>query len=183
VTHRLFICTLALTLLAGACGGDGDDAQAHSDAIADGMMNNVDPDSPLDREQAECFGDEVVARMGTDRLAAVGLSIEDLENGAAPGSVDLSDDDVAAMTDAVTRCIDFGRIFVDEMTADLALSDESAGCLVDAINEADFLRAFAESSFIDDAVAPELEAEMFRTLFDLLGECLTPEELSNIEGG
>jgi hypothetical protein len=183
VIHRRLVLVLAFGLIVAACGGDGDgDAAALSDAIADAMMESVDADTPFERDQAECFGNEVVDRMGVDRLVAVGLSVEDIEGGAEPGSVDLSDEDVTNMTDAITECIDFGQLVVDEMTADLTISAESAQCLVDGINEADFLRTFAESSFLDDEVPSELEGEMLSTLFDLLGECLTPDELNSLGG-
>jgi hypothetical protein len=178
------VLVVVFGVVTAACGGgEGDDGAALSDAIADAMMEDAAEDSPFGREQAECFGDEVVERMGVDRLVAVGLSVEDIERGAEPGSVDLSDEDVSNMTDAVTECIDFGRLVVDQMTADMPLSDESADCLVAGINDAGFLRAFAESSFIDESVPSELENEMISTLFDLVGDCLTAEELGNIGGG
>jgi len=181
--RRRFALVIALGLIIAACGGGGEDASAISDAIADAMMENAGDDTPFEREQAECFGDEVVDTMGAERLVAVGLSVEEIENGADPGSVDLTDDDIDKMTDAITTCIDFGRLVVDEMTAEIDLSEGSADCLADGINEADFLRAFAESSFLDEEISSDVEGEMTGALFGLLGDCLTADELSGFIGG
>lgn len=181
--RRRFALVIALGLIVAACGGGGEDASALSGAIADAMMVNAGDDTPFEREQAECFGDEVVDAMGVERLVAVGLSVEDIENGAEPGSVDLTDDDIDKMTDAITSCIDFGRLVVDEMAADVEISDDSSQCLVDGINEADFLRAFAESSFFDEDVPQDVTNEMNATLLGLISECLTVDELSSFIGG
>ncbi len=185
--RRRFVLVLAVGLLVAACGGGGEDAAALSDAIADSLMENAGDDTTFEREQAECFGDEVVDRMGVDRLVAVGLSVEDIENGADPGSVDLSDEDIDAMTGAITACIDFGQLVVDGLAAEIALSDESASCLVDGINEADFLGSFAETFFLEDDIADDpaaaIEGEMMAALFSLLGDCLTADELGGFIGG
>jgi hypothetical protein len=179
----VLVLVLALGLIAAACGGGGEDASALSDAIADAMMDNAGDDAPIERGQAECFGDEIVETMGAERLVAVGLSVEDIEDGADPGSVDLNDDDIDKMTNAITECIDFGRLVVDEMTAEIELSADSADCLADGINEADFIRAIAESSFFDEALPAEIDNDMNATLFGLLGDCLTADELTGFLGG
>ena len=181
--RRRCALVLALGLVAAACGGGGEDPSAISEAIADAMMENAGEETPIEREQAECFGDDVVETMGVERLVAVGLSVEDIENGADPGSVDLSDDDIDKMVDAITECLDFGRLVVDEMAAEIELSADSADCLVDGINEADFIRAIAESSFFDEELPTEIDTDMSATLFGLLGDCLTVEELSGVLEG
>jgi len=180
--RRLVGVLLLLGLVVVSCGGESDDGPALASAIADGMMEGADADSPFDRADAECFGGEVVERMGVDRLVAVGLSLEDVQSGADPGSVDLSSDDVDQMTDALTACVDFGRLVVDSMVADLTISDSSADCLVAGINEANFLRAFAESSLLDAEIDPSLEGEMTSALFAMIADCLTPEELQGLGG-
>ena len=184
--RRRFAFVLALGLVVAACGGGGgDDAAAISDAIADAMMDNAGEETPFEREQAECFGDEVVDRMGVERLVAVGLSVEEIEAGADPGSVDLTDEDIDNMTGAISECIDFGRLVVDEMAAEIAISDESATCLADGINEADILGAMAESFILGDSeeIPADVEAEMTSVLFGLLGDCLTADEISGFIGG
>lgn len=185
--RRRLAFVLMLGLVVSACGGGGEDAAELSAAIADAMMENAADDNPFQREEVECFGDEVVETVGVERLEAVGLSAEDIENGADPGSVELSDDDIEKMTAAITTCIDFGRLVVDEMTDDIALSDASADCLAEGINDADFIGVFAQGFFFDDGgaddPAEELEGEMMATLFGLLGDCLTADELSGFIGG
>lgn len=174
--RRRSLLLVALGLVVASCGG-GDDGEAIAAAIADGMMEGAGEDSPFDRTEAECFGTEVVDRMGVDRLVSVGLSLEEIENGAEPGSADLSGEDLDDMTDAMTTCIDFGRLVVDGMVAELPISDASADCLAGGINQENFLRDIAESSLRGEDPPVEVQTEMTSTLFGLIDDCFTAEEM------
>ena len=174
--RRRALLLVGFALVVASCGG-GDDGAAIAEAIADGMMEGAGEDSPFDRSEADCFGEEVVDRMGVDRLVSVGLSLEEIENGAEPGSVDLSGDDLDDMTDAMTACIDFGRLVVDGMVAELPISDASADCLAGGINQENFLRDIAESSLRGEDPSPEVQSTMTSTLFGLIDDCFTPEEM------
>jgi len=173
--RRLAVPLVVLGLVAASCGG-GDDSEAIAAAIADQMMDDADEDSAFDREQAECFGSEVVERVGVDRLEALGLGLADIEAGAEPASVDLAPGDLDDMTNAMTACINFGRLVIDPLVAQFDVGEASADCVADRINEANFAREMAESSFRGVDIPPELETQLENSLFAFIAECFTVEE-------
>lgn len=177
--RRLTVFIAVIGLIAASCGG-GDDSAAIAAAIADQMMEDADEDSAFDREEAECFGSEVVERVGADRLEALGLGLEDIEAGAEPASVDLTAEDLDDMTGAMSACINFGRLVIEDLVAELGASETSATCVADRINEANFVRDMAESTFRGVDIPPELQEQLTNSLFAFIDECFTVEEKAGL---
>lgn len=181
--RRTFSIAITLALVVSACdGGGGDDSAELSQAIADAVMEEAGEDSPFDQGDADCFGVEVVQRVGVDRLEDLGLGLDDLREGADPSSVDLQTDDVDKMLGALSTCVDFGSLVLSEIAGDIELSDESSECLAQGINDADFLGGFAESLLLGGDIDPAVQAEMAQSMFALFTQCLTADELRSLGG-
>jgi len=180
--RRLAVLGVAFVLLAAACGGDdlsGDDQEV-SDAIFDQMMADTSPDDPFGETEARCFADGVVRDIGTADLAELGMTAESINAGTEPADVDLSDDQVDIMTDLMLECVDFRTVFVDQF-AEEGISGESAECLADGFDD-DFLRALAKAELSGNGADPTEDPAQAEKFFNLITNCLSFEELSDLGG-
>ena len=133
--RRFWALGTAVLLVVAACGGGGDgdldeDDQAIADAIFDQIMAEAEPGDPFGETEARCFADGVVGEFGSAELISLGLSVAEIEAGAEPSDVDLSEDQVGKMVDVMTDCVDFRAAFTEEFRNE-GISDESADCLAD----------------------------------------------------
>jgi hypothetical protein len=141
-------------------------------------MEGAGSDAPLAAQDAQCFGDRIVSEMGASRLVSLGLSATDIGEGASPSDVELSDADVVTMASVMTECIDFKAVFVDEFK-NQGISDDSATCIADGLDD-DFVMAMATSAFRGDAEDPFDDAEFGETIFALITQCMSFEELQQL---
>lgn len=182
--RRIVALVAVLAVVAAACGGDDSDAglssgdQALADAITEGFLEGAGPDAPFGRQDAQCFGDRLVADMGASRLIGLGLSVEAVEEGTSPSDVDLSDADIDTMASIMTECIDFKALFVDEFK-NQGISDESASCIADGL-DSDFVKIMATSALRDESTDPFQDDELGETIFALITQCVSFEELQQL---
>ena len=180
--RRLVVIGVTVVLLVAACGGDdlsGDD-QAISDAIFEQMVADTSPDDPFGETEARCFSDGVVRDIGSADLAELGMTAESIRAGTEPADVDLTDAQVDIMTDLMLECVDFRTVFIDQF-ADEGVSDESAKCLADGFDD-DFLRALAKAELSGDGSDPTEDPAQAEKFFNLITDCLSFEELSDLGG-
>jgi hypothetical protein len=185
--RRLVVLGVSVVLLAAACGGDDSSSgdlssndQEIADAIFDQMMADTDPDDPFGETEARCFSDGVVRDIGAGDLAELGMTAEAIRAGTEPVDVDLTDEQVDAMADVMLECVDFRSVFIDQF-AEEGISDESAECLADGFDD-DFLRALAKAEFSGDGADPTSDPAQAEKFFNLITDCLSFEEMSNLGG-
>ncbi|MDZ7734211.1 MAG: hypothetical protein U5R31_15070 [Acidimicrobiia bacterium] len=92
--------------------------------------------------------------------------------------LELNEEDATAMWDGLSGCVDLTAIFVEGMTSDGEVSDESAECMAEGMLESDEFRDF----IVADLMGEEPDDSTFMTsgIMTLLADCLTDEELQNI---
>jgi hypothetical protein len=118
-------------------------------AIADAIR--ADPGfTTVPAENAQCAAQGVVDAVGVEKLRSLGLSPAQIrEQQQLPqleGNVD--EREATAVTDALLRCIDFGRVIADQLEANspVEITDEQVACLNDRIeNNPDARSAIAQT--------------------------------------
>lgn len=157
---------LTLTVLATACGDDGDGGGSATPASADSPLVQAIVDDVLedgdgvttDRDEAECFVGGVVDEIGEDRIRALGVSEE---NVAGLDEIDWTTEEAESVVDKLFSCMDLTENFIDQMEfGDL---DEGQTDCVRGVFTEDVLKEFFVASFTGD------ESGM-AGIFELMGE-------------
>lgn len=147
---RLATAGLALTVLAGACGDDGggNGAAPVDDPLVQAIVDDITiDDNPLttERGDAECFATRVVGSVGNERLAALGVTVDDVgsinEFSWTPAEVDMI---VENMFDCIDVTSGFTRSLVSE-----DMTPEQVGCLEGSFTQ-DVVHDFYRSTFSGD---------------------------------
>lgn len=184
MTKRALVWLAAVALVAAACGGGGGslgtDEQAISDAIFGQIMADATTDNPFGEPEARCFSDGIAQDFDSAELAELGLTVESINAGTEPGDVPLSESQADKMTVLMTDCVDFRALFVDEFTQG-GVSEESAGCMADGFDD-EFIQSLAKAQLIGDGSDPTQDPAQAEKIFSLITDCLTFEELSNLNG-
>lgn len=108
----------------------------------------------------ECYVSEVVASIGEDRLRALGVSednVQDLEDLA------LESDEIDKVVDSLFGCVDTQALVAENFAEDA--TPEQAECLTNEFDE-DFLRGFMRAGFTD-----EDPTELLAQLFGVMETC------------
>lgn len=180
--RRLALLAASLLVLA-ACGGDeGASRDDYVDAATDALADAGDDENvTFDDDDAECLAEAVVDAIGVDELNDAGISADDFVEVDALEEldVDIDDDVVDAMTDAVQDCeINFANSLAEEITGQFGegvLSDEALECVGTEIGASQELaEVFAESLITGNASGGE--AAGFEAAQAAFGEC--PEALT-----
>jgi len=172
---------LVLALVAAACssdnggGGLSDGEQAIADAIRDEILVNQDLDTPFGEAEAQCVGDGAVRELGTDGLLEIGISAENADPGDAFDTA--TPEQIDTIIDVTLDCVDFRQVLVEAITADSNISDESAGCLADALGGDEFLRPAVATGLTGDEAEFGNDPGLTETLLAAVTDCLSAEEL------
>lgn len=165
-------------LIFAACAGDGDGGD-EGDGIGDDQLAGAivaeilaDPEAPFgeDRVSAECFASELVSSIGTDRLGALGFSVDSVPDEL---HADWSVGEVDAIIEDFEGCIDVAA--VTRSTVLMGVSEDLVDCVLGEVGDRfylDVLRAelgagtdeTAIDAAVDTATAP------FRDAVDACGE-------------
>ncbi len=185
VGRRLFLLAIVMALVAAACssadsgGGsvslDATD-QKLADAIARTIQDDTDPSGAFGSEAATCFGNSIVAEIGTSRLAELGLDLDAVEAGTSPSDVELSDGDIDAMVSVMTKCIDFRSVFVQEFK-DSGISDEGVTCIADGLDD-NFIESMARGGLTNDSF--EDDPAIADKMLSLVMGCLSVDDLQKL---
>ncbi len=186
--RQLVALVLGSALVLAACGDDdgGSSLSANEQALADLIAAEIIDDDegdgpPLSSDQAQCIGDRSVAAVGFDRLVEVGLGPDALEGGTSLEDVDLPDAEVDAIVDVYFECVDVKAIFTQGMLESGEVSQDSAECVADGIDER-FVRTALEQGIRGEDSSLEDDPELLQSLLRVMTECLTAEELAEISG-
>ncbi len=184
--RKLLTMGVALMLLVAACGGGGDaglseDDQVLADAIAQEMLASSAATEGVGAEEAACFGNGIVSEMGAARLAAVGLGVDALAEGASPDTADLSADDIDKMSKVMVDCIDFRAVITEQMVAS-GVSEDGAKCIAAGFDD-ELIAEMAKASLEDPSGSSVTSDTVMAQVFSLMGECLSAEDLGNLGGG
>jgi hypothetical protein len=178
--RRSGVLLVLLTLVIGACGGSAaleDDEQVLADAIADFISEEEAlEDSPISESEVRCLAEDTVRTLGVDGLAEIGITPDSIpEENPFEGASDVH---VDALVDAYFSCLDAPSAFAEALTAEGAVSEESAQCVGDTLDEDGLLRPLLRASLAGEDPEPEMFSELLRVMV----ECLTPEELAEMGG-
>ena len=127
------LAALAATL--SACGG-GDDAQA-AKAISDSIVSDQDAGSDVmqvGREDADCIGDGLVDKIGTEQLQEYGLLTKDLKVDKQVTNVKFSTEDAKAATDTLFACTDVMGMISKSMPTQ-GMDEATRECFEDVLTE------------------------------------------------
>jgi hypothetical protein len=174
--------------LASCGGGDGSDAEADELArlIGEGIWANAQADiargeaPPIEytRADSDCVARAIVEEAGLEALADAGITVEAartdpnfIDNSDAPS---LDSATQSRVFDAIDGCIDFGEVLSGVFSAAYDISEASAECLTSGLLDEESARSAVVSSFFGGGAS---DAKVDMIILDLLGECLTDEEL------
>jgi hypothetical protein len=128
-TSSVLTAVFALVLVAGcASGGSGsgvsavvtgghDSQTAKGKAYVDAMMADfTSTDQSLTAPQAQCMAGSMIDVVGVDALEKAGVSPEQVTNNTLVlGDFKPSDQQAEAMLDGIFSCVDFGKVFADQI--------------------------------------------------------------------
>ena len=130
------LVALAATLSACGGAGGGDDAKA-AKAISDSIVSDQDAGSDVmqvGREDADCIGDGLVDKIGTDQLQEYGLLTEDLKVDKQVTNVKFSTEDAKAATDTLFDCTDVMGMISKTMPTQ-GMDEATRKCFEDVLTE------------------------------------------------
>ena len=150
---------VVLLFALGACGGsgdsdsdssapkssasatpDGDEATA-AKSISDSLMaaqKSGDSTSQLlsmKREDADCIGEGMVDKVGTDQLQKYGMLTKDMKAGTNLSSLKMSKADAASTTDVVFGCTDVEAMMKNAMGKSGTIPKQMRGCVDKVLTE------------------------------------------------
>ena len=128
-TSSVLAAVFALVLVAGcASGGSGsgvsavvtgghDSQTAKGKAYVDAMMADfTSTHQSLTAPQAQCMAGSMIDVVGVDALEKAGVSPEQVTNNTLVlGDFKPSDQQAEAMLDGIFSCVDFGKVFADQI--------------------------------------------------------------------
>lgn len=183
IGRRLTGLVLAVVFAVAACGAGGPSISLTADeqALADALVVEFesDPEFPFGADAgARCFAETLVSEFGVDRLAAIGITVDTIED--EPDFAAMSDAEIDRVADIAMDCVDYTAPFVDEFV-DGGISRSSARCLADRLDEAGFFRA----TLISGLTGRDIPGEdtLFGAFIGAATACFTPEELADFMGG
>ena len=133
------LVTAVLALSLSSCGSN-DDAKA-SEAISDQVMASQKSSSgtsqllKLKQKEADCIGDGMVDKIGTDQLQEYKILTEDLKSNKDVTGVTMSKDDAKAATDVLFDCTDVPAMMQKALDSAGQVPDEMKECVNKQINE------------------------------------------------
>ncbi len=140
------LAVLALTTT--ACGSNEDEAA--SKAIADSIMkeqkSSESADQFLDMKQkdADCIGDGLVDKIGTEKLQKYGLLTKDNKAKDNVTDVKMSEGDAKSATDVLFGCTDVEGMMKTAMEESGDVPDEMKDCVTKVLTEENLRTMFTQ---------------------------------------
>ena len=139
------LAAAAATLLAlslSACGAGNDDAEA-SKAISASIMKSQNASGneaasqllSLKKKEADCIGDGLVDKIGTDQLREYKLLTKDNKAGQDVTTVKMSEGDAKATTDVLFGCTDVPGMMKKAMNSSGQVPAQMRSCVDKTLNE------------------------------------------------
>lgn len=161
---RLLIALLAITLFATACGDD--DSGGGNDALVQALADEIesDPDGFTgSRDEAECFSRGMVDGIGVERLAELGVTVDEV-NGVDQLDFEPGEGDV--VVDTLFDCVDVTELMREQFAADGTPAEE-AECMANELDE-DTLRSLFSATFAGEEPGGE---EFLAKMFEIAATC------------
>ena len=141
------VAVLGLAVLAAACGGDDDDANARQDYV-DAVVA-VSGSDDLTEAQSICFAESVVDAIGVEKLDKAtsprGIRNEKTSNMVDLG-VDVTTEEAEDFYERINRCVDLRQIIIDSVMHGQDVTDEGKACLDQQLTD-DLLKRFMVNGF------------------------------------
>lgn len=163
----------------GAACGDDDGGGSGAESSSDEGREYVDAivasngESELTDEENECFARAFVNAVGVDQLQGA-VSPDQIrdnpESSPAEFGIALDNDQADALWEDVNDCMDVRAAFLEGLTADRNLSDETVACLNDALDDDLLKRAFV-TNLMGGEDALQEDQELMGDLIGVLAEC------------
>ncbi len=129
---------LALTLSSCGSNDDAEASQAISASIMKAQKSGSDSASQLlnlKQKEADCIGNGLVDKIGTDQLRQYKLLTKDNKAGQDVTQVKMSKGDAEAATDVLFGCTDVPGMMQKAMNSSGQVPAEMRGCVNKALNE------------------------------------------------
>jgi len=142
------LVTAVLALSLSSCGSN-DDAKA-SKAISDQVMASQKSSSgssqllKLKQKEADCVGDGLVDKIGTDQLQEYKILTKELKPNKDVTGVTMSKDDAKAATDVFFDCTDVPAMMQDALNSAGQVPDEMKDCVNKQLNEENLRQLFEQ---------------------------------------
>ena len=163
------LCAALLTLT--ACGSSDDDtAKENIKAGIKKEGSSVAAGTKVTDDQAQCVADGLVDDVGVEKLQKYKLLDDNLEYNSEANPTDMSSDDAQAFAKTVVGCVDFKKIFEEQLaTSGTELSDDQKQCISDSIDEDTLANVLAEGFQGKDSAMPS-------DMQNKLMKCMTPSQ-------
>jgi hypothetical protein len=151
MTKTLSVAVLTVLAVSLSGCGSNDDAKA-SKAISDQVMASQKSASgtsqllKLKQKDADCIGDGMVDKIGTDQLQEYKILTKDLKPNKDVTGVTMSKGDAKSATDVLFDCTDVPAMMQKAMNSGGQIPDNMKACVNKQINE-DNLRPMFEKVF------------------------------------
>jgi hypothetical protein len=156
-----------LVVSLGGCGSD-DDAKA-SKAISDSIVKSSKDSSTelltMRRKDADCIGDALVDKIGSEKLQKYGLLTKDMKSKGAINTAKMSATDAKAATGVLFDCTDVEAMVESAVNRSDAVSKEMKACVTRLLTE-DTLRPMFTQIFQGK------QDEATQALTEPLGRCV-----------
>jgi hypothetical protein len=156
---------------AGGAADDGDLGERYVEAVA---AVEQEQDSPLAND-ARCYGEAVVDAFGVDKLQE-GQTPEEIEEDGVfdpvAAGIDVTEEEVEAVYDGLSECVDIRSFFIDELAAGAgAATPEQVACIDEAVDD-DLLRAVFVTSLLAQGDPEDFDPGTMAELGVAIGPCL-----------
>lgn len=181
---RLVWTVAAAAMLVAACGGEAAAPGPAERALADAIYADIEADGVgdegFDPDGMRCFADGLVAELGVERLAELGVTATDVGEPDAAFRA-MTDAEMERMADLGLGCLDYQGGFAAAMVDD-GMSAAGAGCLADRLADSGFFRATFIASMRDEDLSADQDDELFAVFLAAARECLSDDELRLLIG-
>jgi hypothetical protein len=179
---------MRVVILALACCGGGDEATELSDAIGESLwrQSQADPETEtflpgFTEDDADCLGELTVDVIGYENLVEAGVTPESVREVGALSLPSVPTEQEDTFIEGMVECFDFPAALTAAAASDMGISEESARCLIDGLMEDPAFRSsMKDAVFAASSGDPFSDPEAMGALFDLVGTCLTDEELNSL---
>lgn len=144
------VAVLLLALAACSGGGSGSGDQA-AKAISSALMKNNSGTLKLTQKQADCMGNGLVDKVGTDNLQKYGLLTKDLKANSSIANVKMSSADADAAAGVLMGCIDAANLLRNQVEA--GQSGTATKQCLDKVLTDDVVRSVFAGIFSGDTAA------------------------------
>jgi hypothetical protein len=162
------LCAALLTLT--ACGSSDDDtAKKNIKASIQKNGSSLAGGTKVTDSQAQCVADGLVDDLGVDKLQKYKLLDDNLEVNNDANPTDMESGDAETLAKTVVKCVDFKKIFEEQMTKSSQLTDDQKSCISDAIDEQALIDALAQGfQGKDVSLGQDMQENMMK--------CMTPSQ-------